>query len=263
MRGHVLLPGRPSPPDPRWVIVVTGTLASAGSVCLQFTTLTDPSGYFTLTEQLAEGDYQWRIKGAQTQANSGSATLSQGLNTVEMGTLHLGDASNDNCTNAVDFSLLKNSFGKTLGQPGFDDRADFNADGVVGASDFGILLGVYGQCGAAPICSPPPAPSPPPDPASVAPDIPLDVPTDLGSSTSFLYSGPDPIQVGVVSGTIEMTRAAVLRGRIYNRQMVPLSGVSVQVMDHPELGHTLSRTDGAYDLAVNGGGPLVIEFSKE
>lgn len=264
IRGHVILPGRPSPPDVRWVTVVTGTLALASdpaSVCLQFTTLTDASGYFTITEELAPGDYLWNLKAGQSLANSGVAGLTGALNLVEMGTLRMGDANNDNCTGAIDFSLLKRSFGKAVGQQGFDDRADFNGDGVVNVSDFSLLLSTFGTCGASPICSAPPAPTPPPDPVTLAPPISIDLPTDLGSSTSFLYTGDNPIQTGVTPGTIEMTRAAVLRGHIYTREMQALSGVLVEVMNHQELGHTLSRADGGYDLAVNGGGPLVLEFS--
>jgi RHS repeat-associated protein len=262
IRGHVLLAGRPGPPDPRWVIVVTATLASATGTCLDFTTLTDSSGYFTVSQELAPGDYQWRIKSSQSQANSGNVTLIAGSNLIEMGTLRMGDTNGDNCSNVVDFTVLRNTFGKTLGQPGFDDRADFDGDGLVNISDLTLLRAAYGRCGAPPICTPTPTPTPPPDPASVAPPIALDVPTDLGASTSFLYSGANPIQVGVVSGTIEMTRAAVLRGYVYTRDRAPLPGVVVEVLDHPELGHTMSRADGAYDLAVNGGGPLDLSYAK-
>jgi hypothetical protein len=239
------------------------SLASTAGTCLDFTTLTDPSGYFTMTEELAPGDYQWRIKGAQTQASSGNVTLAAGLNAIEMGTLRMGDANGDNCTTAIDFAVLKVTFGKAAGHQGYDDRADFNGDGLVNVSDLGLLIPAYGSCGAGPICTPTPTPTPPPDPADTAPPISLDVPTDLGASTSFLYSGDNPVQVGVVSGTIEMTRAAVLRGHVYTRQMAPAPGVVVEVMDHPELGHTMSRDDGAYDLAVNGGGPLVLRYTKD
>src|SRR4051794_28100387 len=97
IRGHLLLPGRPNPPDARWVIVVTGTLASANGTCLDFTTLTDPRGYYTVTRELVPGDYQWRIAGPQSQASSGVANLVPGVNAIEMGTLRTGDANSDNC----------------------------------------------------------------------------------------------------------------------------------------------------------------------
>ena len=52
----------------------------------------------------------------------------------------------------------------------------------------------------------------PPDPAAVAPPLDQTVATDLLAATSFLYTGDNPIQTGVVSGTIETRRVAVLRG---------------------------------------------------
>jgi len=46
------------------------------------------------------------------------------------------------------------------------------------------------------------------------------------------------------------------------RALEPLPGVAVTIKDHPELGQTLTRSDGRYDLAVNGGGVLVLDFEK-
>jgi hypothetical protein len=68
-----------------------------------------------------------------------------------MGSILLGDADNNNCIALVDFSLTRNSFGKSIGDPGYDPRADFNGDDAVNVSDFSLLRNNYGQCGAAPI----------------------------------------------------------------------------------------------------------------
>src|SRR5207237_5476779 len=45
---------------------------------------------------------------------------------------------------------------------------------------------------------------------------PLDttVATTIGAATSFLYTGSDPVQVGVAPGTINPVQAAVLRGKV-------------------------------------------------
>jgi hypothetical protein len=51
-------------------------------------------------------------------------------------------------------------------------------------------------------------------PTLVPPSLDRSLATDLASATSFLYSGPNPIQTGVAPGTIEVQRAAVLRGRV-------------------------------------------------
>ena len=89
----------------------------------------------------------------------------------------------------------------------------------------------------------------PPDPSTLAPALDLTVPTDLFSATQFLYTGANPIQTGVAEGTIQPYRAAVLRGKVLNRDGNPLPGVAVAVLNHPELGQTLSRVDGMFDLA--------------
>ncbi|MBK9516044.1 MAG: PASTA domain-containing protein [Anaeromyxobacter sp.] len=103
----------------------------------------------------------------------------------------------------------------------------------------------------------------PPDPSTVAPPVPAGVATTLAASTAFLYEGPDPIQTGVAPGTIRPERAAVLRGALWTRAGAPLSGARVRVVGHPELGETLSRADGRYDLAVNGGGTMTVSMEAE
>ena len=101
----------------------------------------------------------------------------------------------------------------------------------------------------------------PPDPASVAPSPDLSVATTVFSATQFLYSGPTPIQTGVSPGVMEITRTAVLRGRVLTRDGDPLSGVTITVRAHPEFGQTISRADGRFDLAVNGGGLLTVSYA--
>ena len=43
---------------------------------------------------------------------------------------------------------------------------------------------------------------------------------------------------------------------------MPIAGVRVTVVDHPEYGQTATRTDGGFDMAVNGGGPLTLRFAR-
>ena len=102
----------------------------------------------------------------------------------------------------------------------------------------------------------------PPDPGTVAPPVSTTVTTALAPATEFLYMGPDPVQTGMASGTIDARRAAVLRGRVLTRDGNPLSGVTVSILNHPEYGTTLSRADGIFDLAVNGGGQFAVVYQK-
>jgi beta-lactam-binding protein with PASTA domain len=104
----------------------------------------------------------------------------------------------------------------------------------------------------------PAGPTLPPDPSLVAPKLNLTVATDVYSATRFLYSGTNPIQTGVEEGTIQFQRAAVVRGKALDRQGNALPWVTITVLNHPEFGQTVSRADGMFDLAVNGGGVLVI-----
>lgn len=103
----------------------------------------------------------------------------------------------------------------------------------------------------------------PPDPADVAPDMDRTVATGMLNATEFLYTGDNPIQTGVAEGTIEPIRVAVLRGKVMTREGDPLSGVDITVLNHPEYGQTRSRADGMFDIAVNGGGHLTVDYKKE
>ena len=80
--------------------------------------------------------------------------------------------------------------------------------------------------------------------------------TLVSDTTEFLYTGANPIQKDVEDDAIEETRAAVLRGKVLRRNGSPIDGVRVTVVDHPELGRTATRTDGGFEIAVNGGGAV-------
>ena len=86
--------------------------------------------------------------------------------------------------------------------------------------------------------------------------------TTLGVATSFLYTGPNPIQTGVAPGTIDPVHVSVLRGKVFDSANAPLPGVTVSVLNHPEFGQTVSRADGVFDMAVNGGGSLTVDYQK-
>ena len=103
----------------------------------------------------------------------------------------------------------------------------------------------------------------PPDPGGIAPPVDPSVATTLSSASEFLFTGDDPIQKGVDPGAIEPLRVSVLRGQVLDRAGQPLAGVTITAHGHPEFGHTLSRADGMFDLAVNGGGLLILQYERE
>lgn len=103
----------------------------------------------------------------------------------------------------------------------------------------------------------------PPSPESIAPPLNESTTTTMGKAVEFLYTGSNPIQTGVAIGTIEARRAAVIRGKVLNKNNSVLSGVTISIKGHPEFGQTLSRADGMFDMAVNGGDVLTINYVKE
>ena len=100
----------------------------------------------------------------------------------------------------------------------------------------------------------------PPDPAEVAPALDKTVAPTFGDSTSFLYDQVDPIQTGVNTEDIDPVRAAVLRGQVFDLTGAALPGVTISVVGHSEFGQTISRADGMFDMAVNGGGVLTVDY---
>jgi hypothetical protein len=163
--GHVVWEGRPAQPSALQSLPITLTLRHSGGAAYEFSGLsTDPSGYLSVNlGGLQTGSYTYRAKGPHATPNTNttpgflaiSGTLSiANLNTsvtAEMGTMRAGDANNDNVVEVLDFNILKNTFGKSVSDPGFDPRADFNADNVVEVLDFNLLKLNFGQAGAQPV----------------------------------------------------------------------------------------------------------------
>ena len=103
----------------------------------------------------------------------------------------------------------------------------------------------------------------PPDPSEVAPSLDPTVATTVYAGTEFLYTGSNPIQTGVAPGTMEPRRTTVLSGQVLDRNNAAIAGATIRILNHPEYGQTLSRADGRYDMAVNGGGPLTVSYQRE
>jgi len=85
---------------------------------------------------------------------------------------------------------------------------------------------------------------------------------NVALNTEFLYNGPNAVQTGVTAGTIEPLRAAVTRGQVLDGSGNAISGVTVKILNHTEFGSTATRSDGFYDMAVNGGQELVLQYEK-
>jgi hypothetical protein len=156
--GHVNWQGPPAQPSGRQQLPITLTLKSGATEINYPSQTTDPSGFFTVSVSgLSSGVYDWRVKGPRFLASSGNLTLagapqtSAEMNDPGCACQKAGDADNNNVVNSTDFTILKNTFGKSLGDPGYDPRADFSNDNVVNSTDFSILKGNFGLGGAPPI----------------------------------------------------------------------------------------------------------------
>lgn len=140
--GHVDLQARPVPPNSQWVTLLDIELRQASVPIYTFTSVsTDQSGDFTIGG-IVPGMYDIWLKNFHSLSNlRQNVTINAGANSVDMGELQEGDASNDNLVDIDDFGILKVQFG-TAGP-----EADFNQDGVVDIDDFGLLKVNFGESG--------------------------------------------------------------------------------------------------------------------
>ncbi len=94
---------------------------------------------------------------------------------------------------------------------------------------------------------------------------PLDrtVATTVWEAAQFLFTGMDPVQKEADTQSFERHRIAIVSGKVTDVSGEPLGDVRITVRGHAEFGYTLTRADGAFDLAVNGGSRLLLEYEKE
>jgi len=87
--------------------------------------------------------------------------------------------------------------------------------------------------------------------------------TDFAAAVAFLYEGAAPVQAGVDPGDIDPDHVAVIRGRVLDEGGQGVAGVLTSIPGHPEFGYTMTRADGGFDLAVDGGRALAVSFVCE
>lgn len=151
--GHVNWQGPPAQPNTRQQLPITLTLKLGTTEISYPSQNTNASGFFTVpVTGLPSATYNWRVKGPKYLANAGTVQLTGvAITNAQIGTMRVGDASNDNLVTINDFSILKPAFGRSVGEPGYDDRADFTGDQVVTVTDFNLLKVNFGMGGAPPI----------------------------------------------------------------------------------------------------------------
>jgi hypothetical protein len=150
--GQVTWQGRAPAPSAGQQLPLTLTLRLGTNRYTYPFRTTDARGVLTIAVgTLPNGVYTWWAKGCQSLASTGSVTLSGAPATaLAVGVLRTGDVNNDNMVDIADFTLLRASFGKVYGVPGYDARADLSGDGLVDITDFTLLRGNFGQIGPPP-----------------------------------------------------------------------------------------------------------------
>jgi hypothetical protein len=146
--GHAVWQGRPAQPHQLQQMPITVTLTLSGTQTSYSypNIMTDANGFFTMTVgTLPTGTYTWWAKGVQHLASGGSLALAGAPTTqLEVGMMRSGDANNDNVVDGFDYNVLRASYGKIPGQPGYDGRVDFTGDEVIDGFDYNILRTNYG-----------------------------------------------------------------------------------------------------------------------
>lgn len=104
----------------------------------------------------------------------------------------------------------------------------------------------------------------PVEPTSV-PELDRSAPTHTYDAMSWLLEPDRGLQWGFTPGIFEVDRAAVIRGRVLDRNTGnPIAGVEVSVLGHPEFGRTRTRVGtGVYELMVNGGETYTFVYTSE
>lgn len=97
-------------------------------------------------------------------------------------------------------------------------------------------------------------------PPPTAPPLDRTVATNLWQSVDFLLDGDLQVQFDYADDAFAIERIAVVRGTTTVEGGQPASDVVITVVNHPEYGYALSRADGSFDMVVNGGGPLTLDF---
>ncbi len=109
-----------------------------------FTTATDSAGNFSFTN-LVDGTFTLTVGSDSVSAGCVSGTVSTG-GTVDLGSINLfvGDINLSGAVDIGDFALMASSYGLSVGDGGFDSRADINGDGQVNVFDLAILGNHFG-----------------------------------------------------------------------------------------------------------------------
>jgi hypothetical protein len=104
----------------------------------------------------------------------------------------------------------------------------------------------------------------------------LTVATNLARAATCLYAGADPLQIGIAGQPFEpslfdpfaegapfdATRLSLLRGEARDAKGTALSGVKISVLEQPQAGSTVTRSDGVFNMVIDGGANVTVTYAK-
>ncbi|XP_071087575.1 teneurin-m-like isoform X3 [Haliotis cracherodii] len=73
----------------------------------------------------------------------------------------------------------------------------------------------------------------------------------------------DSVQTHATRNAFNESQVSVIRGRVTTKDGTPLIGVKVEIVAQPLYGFTLTRKEGVFDILVNGGGSVELEFIRQ
>jgi RHS repeat-associated protein len=208
----------------------------------------------TTDEAVQPAAFEYRLPFVSMELSAERVTLKPGDRTTLRATAIASDGARTDVTSAASWNTSNAAVATVTG-----GVINAQADGEATVS--ATLAPLSGSVAVSVVSEP--AEPLPPDPSTVAPQPNRTVVAALGDELRFLYSGPNRIQQDVTPNAIDEERMVHLRGRILRKNGTPLGGARVSVLHHTELGHTVSRADGYYDLIVNGGGSLTLVFQRK
>ncbi len=150
LNGSVTLQGRSAPPNNQWQIPLAVDFYASGNIsapAFTYNVATNQNGVFTIND-VPLGTYTITVKNPHTLKRvKKTQSILGGNNVINFGTLLEGDGISNNMVDIFDLSLLASCFGKSLGDPGYDSRVDFNHDATINIFDLSLLGANFSKAG--------------------------------------------------------------------------------------------------------------------
>jgi len=85
----------------------------------------------------------------------------------------------------------------------------------------------------------------------------------FSDGVSFIYEGDNKIQQDVENGAIKDEEVSIIRGKVVDNDDQPIRSVKISINNHSEFGFTYTKTNGEFDIAVNGDQKYEVSYQKE